>query len=95
MVGFLLLQNQDDTIKRLSEATELLLRVPRTEVRGFGMITALRAVKSATNQDTELKSCVSYKSGYGTEIMCQLQIGIRNRNHVSATHRDTDLKSCV
>ncbi|MDE5794653.1 MAG: hypothetical protein K2I08_08030, partial [Muribaculaceae bacterium] len=50
---------------------------------------------SATNQDTELKSCVSYKSGYRTEIMSQLQIGIRNRNHVSATHRDTDLKSCV
>ncbi len=39
-------QNHNYIIKRLSEATELLSGQPRTEVRGFGIITALRAAKS-------------------------------------------------
>ena len=39
--------NQNNIIKRLSEATELLPETPRTEVRGFGIISALRADKSA------------------------------------------------
>ncbi len=39
-------QNSDNIIKRLSEATELLSGEPRTEVRGFGIMAALRAAKS-------------------------------------------------
>ena len=33
-------------IKRLSEATELLYGIPQAEAWGYGMMTALRAVKS-------------------------------------------------
>ena len=36
-------QNHNYIIKRLSEATELLSGQPRTEVRGFGIMAALRA----------------------------------------------------
>ena len=41
-----------DIIKRLSEATDLLTRMPRTEVRGFDIISALRADKSASKFGT-------------------------------------------
>ena len=44
-------QKHDDIIKRLSEATEFLSGDPRTEVRGFCMISALRADKYATKTD--------------------------------------------
>ncbi|MDE5794617.1 MAG: hypothetical protein K2I08_07845 [Muribaculaceae bacterium] len=43
--------NHKATIKRLFEATELLSGFPQAEAWGFGLMAALRAVKSAAKSE--------------------------------------------
>ena len=48
-------KNHEYITKRLSEATELSSGKPRTEVRGFGIMAALRAAKSDSSIQILLK----------------------------------------
>ena len=52
-------------IKRLSEATELLYGIPQAEAWGYGMMTALRAVKSKWDINKYGLSQLLGKYGWG------------------------------